>query len=59
MITFNLHTKDRVKDFTIDSQFTLQPKNTINYKGDFFIVEEIEYVITEETINQIVICVSK
>jgi len=59
MIIFNFHTNDGIKDVQIDSpnyQYTFKQGDNINYDNADFIVDSIEYRISENSIEQIVSC---
>ena len=60
MTSFNFYTKDGAKDVHIEScQFTFIKGDEIDYLGELFIVNSVEYKVAEESITQFIWCVSK
>ena len=62
MITFNFHTQNGIKDFQIvspESQYTFRKGDEIYYEHESFIVNSVEYQVSEKSIEQIVSCEPK
>lgn len=60
MTVFNFHTNDGNKDVQINSpehQFNFSKEDEIIYEGNSFIIESIEYHVSENKVDQVVTCV--